>query len=415
MAERRRGRVIPVTGTTAQWAASSRVLAPGERGYDSTAGVEKVGDGESLWADLATPTAVGGDDGDSAYEVAVANGFVGTEAEWLASLVGAKGDQGDQGIQGLPGVDGADGADSTAPGPKGDPGDQGIQGVPGADGVDGSDGADSTVPGPKGDTGDQGPQGIPGVDGVDGVDGATGPAGADSTAPGPAGPPGADSTVPGPQGDPGVDGNDGADSTVPGPKGDQGDPGADSTVPGPKGDTGDTGATGPAGPENLVLAATAPATTKLWFHTADFVLYGYDTTRSKWLSVDEFEYQGAYNSAGLTGTAIMRMVGSLAFYSVNGERGISMMHDATVTGWHWRCATAVSDREICLSKYDDSASSYTAKEHSVTPTAWTSYTEDDLNIDFDVDDSIGCLAYGSDSFKYPRVLIKYRRRPSSGV
>lgn len=42
-----------------------------------------------------------GADGASAYEVAVANGFVGTEAEWLASLVGA---------------DGADGADG-APGP----------------------------------------------------------------------------------------------------------------------------------------------------------------------------------------------------------------------------------------------------------------------------------------------------------
>lgn len=33
-----------------------------------------------------------GADGASAYEVAVANGFVGTEAAWLASLVGADGD-----------------------------------------------------------------------------------------------------------------------------------------------------------------------------------------------------------------------------------------------------------------------------------------------------------------------------------
>lgn len=36
-----------------------------------------------------------GDDGRSAYEVAVDNGFVGTEEEWLASLVGPKGDKGD--------------------------------------------------------------------------------------------------------------------------------------------------------------------------------------------------------------------------------------------------------------------------------------------------------------------------------
>lgn len=44
-------------------------------------------------------------DGLSAYEVAVANGFVGTEPEWLASLVG------DDGAPGAPGADGADGAD----------------------------------------------------------------------------------------------------------------------------------------------------------------------------------------------------------------------------------------------------------------------------------------------------------------
>ena len=41
-----------------------------------------------------------GQPGASAYEVALANGFSGTEAEWLASLKGAKGDTGAQGPQG---------------------------------------------------------------------------------------------------------------------------------------------------------------------------------------------------------------------------------------------------------------------------------------------------------------------------
>ena len=36
-----------------------------------------------------------GDDGDSAYTIAVANGFIGTEVQWLASLKGAKGNTGD--------------------------------------------------------------------------------------------------------------------------------------------------------------------------------------------------------------------------------------------------------------------------------------------------------------------------------
>lgn len=48
-----------------------------------------------------------GDDGASAYEIAVASGFAGTVSEWLASL------------------EGQDGADSTVPGPVGDTGPAG--------------------------------------------------------------------------------------------------------------------------------------------------------------------------------------------------------------------------------------------------------------------------------------------------
>ena len=44
-----------------------------------------------------------GADGASAYEIAVENGYTGTEAEWLSSLKGEKGDAGEQGIQGIQG------------------------------------------------------------------------------------------------------------------------------------------------------------------------------------------------------------------------------------------------------------------------------------------------------------------------
>ena len=47
-----------------------------------------------------------GADGKSAYQIAVENGFTGTEEEWLASLVGEKGDTGAQGIQGEKGEQG---------------------------------------------------------------------------------------------------------------------------------------------------------------------------------------------------------------------------------------------------------------------------------------------------------------------
>ena len=75
--------------------------------------------------------------GYSAYEVAVQEGFVGTKAEWLASLQGATGPQGEQGIQGQTGPQG----------PKGDTGETGPQGPAGQQGPQG-------IQGPKGDPGD---------------------------------------------------------------------------------------------------------------------------------------------------------------------------------------------------------------------------------------------------------------------
>lgn len=136
-----------------------------------------------------------GADGASAYEVAVANGFEGTEAEWLASLKGEKGDKGDtgaqgaQGVQGLPGEKGDKGeagekgekgdkgdaftyADFTAEqlaalkGEKGDKGDKGDTGATGPQGPTGATG-EKGAKGDKGDTGETGPQGPAGADGKD--------------------------------------------------------------------------------------------------------------------------------------------------------------------------------------------------------------------------------------------------------
>jgi hypothetical protein len=85
--------------------------------------------------------------GDSAYEVAVKNGFVGTVEQWLASLVGPQGAKGDTGAQGPAGDDAyevavAAGFTGTREqwlaslvGPKGDKGDRGDQGPAGAPGV----------------------------------------------------------------------------------------------------------------------------------------------------------------------------------------------------------------------------------------------------------------------------------------
>ncbi len=47
-----------------------------------------------------------GADGKSAYQIALDNGFVGSQSEWLASLKGDKGDKGEKGDTGVPGKDG---------------------------------------------------------------------------------------------------------------------------------------------------------------------------------------------------------------------------------------------------------------------------------------------------------------------
>lgn len=79
---------------------------------------------------------VDGSNGSSAYEIWIAAGNTGTEAEFLASLVGA---QGETGVQG----------ETGATGPAGPQGNQGLQGIQGA----------------------TGPQGLAGIDGDDGNDG----------------------------------------------------------------------------------------------------------------------------------------------------------------------------------------------------------------------------------------------------
>lgn len=134
-------------GTAAQWAEVNPVLASGEVGFDRTNNAIRIGDGVLPWSaldpiggvsegaieaavdaylaehpvpgatdgdlaafvldeDSATRAAVislalQGPEGDSAYLVAVDNGFIGSEAAWLASLVGTAGATTIAGIAGL--------------------------------------------------------------------------------------------------------------------------------------------------------------------------------------------------------------------------------------------------------------------------------------------------------------------------
>ena len=117
-----------------------------------------------------------GEKGSSAYQIAVEQGYQGSESDWLSSLKGDKGEKGNTGAKGNPGQDGAEGKSAYAiavehgyedseekwllslKGEKGDTGERGEKGDTGDRGLQG-------VPGEKGEKGDAG---VAGKDGTDG-------------------------------------------------------------------------------------------------------------------------------------------------------------------------------------------------------------------------------------------------------
>ncbi len=116
----------------------------GDDGYSPSASVSKSGDtvtitiqdksGQTTATVRDGQNGSDGTDGKSAYEIAVDEGFVGTESEWLASLVGEKGADGEKGEQGIQGIQGLKG-DQGIQGVKGDAGFSPIANVTESDGV----------------------------------------------------------------------------------------------------------------------------------------------------------------------------------------------------------------------------------------------------------------------------------------
>jgi hypothetical protein len=188
----------------------------------------------------------------SAYGIAKAHGYTGTEAEWLASLKGAAGAPGKDGkpfnwrgtwdaaatYAHLDAVEHSgscyvwtDDADSTAgdepgvdelwelcaaKGAKGAKGDPGAAGAPGPQGLTGPQGPQGEK-GEKGDTGPQGPQGEKGEKGDTGPQGPQGPQGekGDKGDTGPQGPAGSSAELPEVLGNLGTEMADAAEGAIP--------------------------------------------------------------------------------------------------------------------------------------------------------------------------------------------------------
>lgn len=95
---------------------------PGKDGKDGKTpikGVDYYTDEEiaSIKEEIAKEVTVGakGEDGKSAYQIALDEGFEGSETDWLASLKGKDGKDGINGTDGKPGKDGTNGVDGKTP------------------------------------------------------------------------------------------------------------------------------------------------------------------------------------------------------------------------------------------------------------------------------------------------------------
>ena len=115
----------------------------GDTGATGPQGIqgEQGEQGEAGATGATGPVGADGSDGLSAYEIAVIEGFVGDESEWLDSLVGPQGATGETGATGAQGPQGEQGAQGPQ-GIQGETGPQGETGATGATGATGPAGAD---------------------------------------------------------------------------------------------------------------------------------------------------------------------------------------------------------------------------------------------------------------------------------
>jgi lysophospholipase L1-like esterase len=124
--------------------------ADGKSAYEIAVAEGFVGDEAAWLASLKGADGAPGQDGadgKSAYEIAVDNGFVGDELDWLASLKGEKGDPASAGAggEGTPGADGKSAYEIAVE--NGFVGDEveWLESLKGADGAPGQDGSDFAV------------------------------------------------------------------------------------------------------------------------------------------------------------------------------------------------------------------------------------------------------------------------------
>ena len=164
-----------------------------------------------------------------------------------------------------------------------------------------------------------------------------------------------------------------------------------------------------------VRSATQPTDTSvLWYHTTDQELYAYDSSRSKWLSVNTYE---AHFGRGGAMTTNHYMRGPANFdYNTGAAVGYPMRFDATViASWGTVASGGTSGWNHRIMKYDDSAGANSVAATYAPSGTYTRWDKQDFDLDYDQNDLLGLNLFNLGSataVTNHTAFIAYKRRPS---
>lgn len=163
----------------------------------------------------------------------------------------------------------------------------------------------------------------------------------------------------------------------------------------------------------IAVGTSAPSTSALWFHSTDLILYAYDSSRSKWLSVNEYTIHMSRAGAVASGTShYLRMAGFLDAQAST-PKAVPVPGPITLTGFAWACSGTTSGWTHRLDIWDESAGSSSSVYTHAPGGTYSSFNRTDVNSDAEAVDRIGCSSItGSATVNDQSVTITYRRRPS---
>ena len=168
---------------------------------------------------------------------------------------------------------------------------------------------------------------------------------------------------------------------------------------------------------SVFVQASAPTAVadRRWFKTGDGVLYYYDSTRSKWLSVQEYRVDLTYYGTRAASSGHFLKLAGSANGDVNAAQrtGYVATDSITITGGTWRMKASTSGWRHRVQVYDDSAGTV-SNAWDVSPSGtYTTFSDQTLDTDLDEFDLIGASSVnGSASIVNQTLAVKYRRRTS---